>query len=214
MDASPTPVPWPQIATFVRQLSHDLRNDLNALSLEAALIKELVSDPEVATSASRIQGQLREVANRLKELSTRFALPPPQPAAIPLNELAIHLQNAPDTNGLEWKAAASTAEVRTDPGLLARAFRELAANALEHAQNGTRPKAELAVGAQGGGMLTLQEAGSSLYPWPETPFSATRSGHYGVGIYLAAAIFRGLDAQVEREAKDGHLETRITLPAA
>jgi light-regulated signal transduction histidine kinase (bacteriophytochrome) len=214
MEASPTPVPWPQIATFVRQLSHDLRNDLNSLSLEAALIKELVADPEVATSASRIQVQLREIANRLKDLSTRLVLPAPQPTNVPLDELAKHLQNAVDSKTIEWKTADSTLEVRTDPVLLSRAFRELAANALEHAPNGTRPMAELAVGAQGGGMLILQEAGSSLYPWPETPFSATRSGHYGVGIYLASAIFRGLDAPVKREAKDGTLETRITLPAA
>jgi two-component sensor histidine kinase len=214
MDASPTPVPWPQVATFVRQLSHDLRNDLNSLSLEAALIKELVSDPEVATSANRIQVQLREIANRLKDLSTRLVLPAPQPTNIPLAELAKHLQDAVDTKSIDWKTVDSTLEVRTDPLLLARAFRELATNAREHAKNGPRPKAELAVGAQGGGKLVLQEAGSSLYPWPETPFSATRSGHYGVGIYLAAAIFRGLDAPVEREAKDGNLETRITLPAA
>jgi two-component sensor histidine kinase len=213
MEASPTPVPWAQITTFVRQLSHDLRNDLNSLSLEAALIKELVSDPEVATSASRIQVQLREIANRLKELSTRLVLPAPQPTDVPLNELAKHLQNAVDSKTIEWKTADSRLEVRTDPVLLSRAFRELAGNAIEHAPNGTRPKAELAIG-KGGGMLILQEAGSSLYPWPETPFSATRSGHYGVGIYLAAAILRGLDAHVEREAKDGTLETRITLPAA
>jgi hypothetical protein len=63
-------------------------------------------------------------------------------------------------------------------------------------------------------MLILQEPGSSLYPWPQTPFSATRSGHYGAGIYLAAAILRGLDAHVERAEKGGLLETRITLPAA
>jgi two-component sensor histidine kinase len=213
MEVSPMPVPWSQVAAFARQLSHDLRNDLNALSLEAALVKELAADPEAATCASRIQAQLRDVSNRLKELSARFILPEPQPTAVPLEELAIHLQNAVDTKNVDWTVTGSSAEVWTDPALLARAFRELAANATEHAPNGTHPKAGLQACAEGGAMLTLSEAGSPLYGWPETPFSATRSGHYGVGIYLAAAILRGLGANVEREEKGGRLETRITLPA-
>ena len=208
------PVPWSQVAAFVRQLSHDLRNDLNALSLEAALVKELATDPEAATCASRIQTQLRDVSNRLKELSARFILPEPQPASVPLDELAIHLQNSAGTKNLDWSVTNVTGEVWTDPTLLARAFRELVANAVERAPNGTLPKAGLEACAQGGGMLTLSEAGSPMYGWPETPFAATRSGHYGVGIYLAGAILRGLGAHVEREEKDGGLETRITLPAA
>ena len=40
-----------------------------------------------------------------------------------------------------------------------------------------------------------------MYPWPDVPFSGTRSGHYGAGICLAAAIFRGLGAKIEREEK-------------
>ena len=214
MDASPTPVPWPQIAAFVRQLSHDLRNDLNSLSLEAALIKELSADPEAATSANRIQTQLRDIANRLKDLSARYIIPTPQPTAVPLAELATHLQNALGTKNVDWNMTDSTSTVQTDPVLLARAFRELLMNALEHTKKASQPKAMLSEGAQGGGVLVLQEPGSPLYSWPQTPFSATRSGHYGAGICLAAAIFRGLNANVERAEKDGLLETRITLPAA
>src|SRR5205085_3517288 len=34
-------VPWDDVVRFVRQLSHDLRNDLNALELQSAYIAEL-----------------------------------------------------------------------------------------------------------------------------------------------------------------------------
>jgi signal transduction histidine kinase len=91
MDVLPSPVPWAQLAAFIRQLGHDIRNDLNALSLEAALLKELVADPEAVTSANRIQTQLREIANRLKELSARYVIPAPQVGQISISELITHL---------------------------------------------------------------------------------------------------------------------------
>jgi nitrogen-specific signal transduction histidine kinase len=214
MDVSPAPVAWPQMAAFVRQFSHDLRNDLNAISLEAALLKELVTDPEAVTSANRIQSQLREMGNRLKALSTRYVLPAPHVSVMSLAELSVHLQHAIDTMELEWKPTASSAEVRTDPALLGRAFKELVQNALEHRSTRAKPNGELTERAEGGGLLVLREPGAEIYPWPETPFLTTKAGRYGVGLPLAGAILRGLGAQVERKELNGQLETRIVLPPA
>jgi K+-sensing histidine kinase KdpD len=40
-------VPWENFVKFVRQLSHDLRNQLNAAELQSALIAELTNDAEL-----------------------------------------------------------------------------------------------------------------------------------------------------------------------
>lgn len=213
MDVSPSPVSWSRVAAFVRQLGHDIRNDLNALSLEAALLKELVADPEAVTSASRIQTQLRDIANRLKDLSGRYALPAAQPAAISLAELAQHLQNIPGADALEWNTVDSQAQVKTDPAMLARALRELAQNAIDRSGR-KKPQVQLAESAGGAATLILRESAGEDFQWPETPFQSPRAGHYGAGLPIAAAILSGLGHAVERKREGDMMETRISLAAA
>ena len=210
MEVLPSPVDWSRVTAFVRQLGHDIRNDLNALSLEAALLKELVLDPEAVTSATRIQSQLRDIANRLKELSGRFTLPAAQPGPISFGELSSHLQNVVGAGGMEWEVSGE-GQVKTDAALLGRAFRELAQNAIEHAK-GQKPKAILEATKGGGATLTLREKGAE-YAWPSAAFEAPKAGHYGAGIPLAAAILQGLGHPVERKKVGDYFETRVTLGA-
>jgi signal transduction histidine kinase len=211
MEVLPSPVTWSRVTAFVRQLGHDIRNDLNALSLEAALLKELVSDPEAVTSAARIQSQLRDIANRLKELSSRYTLPAAQPGPVSLGELSSHLKNLPGNGEMEWEVSGE-GEVKTDAALLVRAFRELAQNAIERAKD-QKPKAILAATNGGGATLTLREKGEE-YAWPSTPFESPKAGHYGAGIPIAAAILQGLGHAVERKKDGDYFETRVTLGAA
>jgi signal transduction histidine kinase len=214
MDVSPSPITWARLSAFIRQLGHDIRNDLNALSLEAALLKELVADPEAVTSATRIQTQLRDIANRLKELSTRYAIPAPQPAPISLAELASHLQGASGPEAIEWEGPTGEAQVHTDPALVARAFRELVQNAARHSALHQKPKAMLAAAPLGGGVLILREVGGEEFAWPAEPFETPRAGRYGAGLSIATGIFRGLGIGVERKKIGDAMETRLTFPAA
>ncbi len=211
MEVLPSPVSWSRLTAFVRQLGHDIRNDLNALSLEAALLKELVNDPEAATSAARIQSQLRDIANRLKDLSSRYALPAPQPGPVTVAELASHLQSTIGSGQMDWEIAGD-GSVHTDVVLLARAFRELAQNAIERSK-GQKPQAILESGKNGGATLTLREKGEE-YAWPVSAFEAPKAGHYGAGIPIAAAILQGLGHAVERKKVADYFETRVTLNAA
>ena len=203
------------MAAFVRQLGHDIRNDLNALSLEAALLKELVADPEAVTSASRIQTQLRDIANRLKDLSGRYALPAAaQPSPISVAELATHLQNGQGAEGLEWQPVTAQGQVLTDAALLGRAFRELAQNALDHTGL-KKPQAQIVAGTAGGAAtLVLRESHGDDFKWPESAFETLRAGRYGAGIPIAMGILRGLGHAVERKREGEFVETRISLQAA
>ena len=211
MEILPSPVPWSRISAFVRQLGHDIRNDLNALSLEAALLKELVTDPEAVISANRIQTQLREVANRLKELSGRYALPAPQISEDTFAELGTHLQSATEGLEVEWEISDADSKIRTDSTLLSRAFGELVLNAT---QNGAKPKASLTAGSSGEAVLTLHEPGGTEYSWPDVPFASPKAGRYGAGLAIAAAILKGLGAKVEQNVVNEGLETRISVPSA
>ena len=48
-------VPWSDTVRFVRQLSHDLRNDLNAIELRSAYIGELTQDQELTSEIKRLR---------------------------------------------------------------------------------------------------------------------------------------------------------------
>jgi len=62
-------VPWSDTVRFVRQLSHDLRNDLNAIELRSAYIGELTQDQELTSEIKR----LREVVSVMNStLATAF----------------------------------------------------------------------------------------------------------------------------------------------
>lgn len=211
MEVSPSPVPWSRFSAFIRQLGHDIRNDLNALSLEAALLKEIVTDPEAVISANRIQTQLRDVANRLKELSGRYALPAPQITEISLAELGSHLQTSAEGVSLEWNCTDSSTTVRTDPVLLGRAFGELVSNI---PQKQEKPRAAVTDDQSAGPALILIEPGGMDYEWPEVPFATPKAGRYGAGLAIASAIFQGLGSTVTQAKTGNGLETRISLPVA
>src|SRR5207244_1339553 len=57
-------VPWIDTVRFVQQLSHDLRNHLNAIELQSAYISELDANPELKGDIKR----LREMISRLTAL--------------------------------------------------------------------------------------------------------------------------------------------------
>src|SRR5437667_44953 len=48
-------VSWTDNVRFVRQLSHDLRNHLNAAELQAVYISELTGDAELKTEIKRLR---------------------------------------------------------------------------------------------------------------------------------------------------------------
>ena len=65
----PLSVPWPDLVLFVRQLSHDLRNQLNAADLAAAYINELATDTELKTEVKRFRETIATAATTLQKLS-------------------------------------------------------------------------------------------------------------------------------------------------
>src|SRR6266487_344821 len=62
-------VPWIDIVRFVRQLSHDLRNHLNAAELQSAYIGELTADAELKDEIIRLRETISGLSTILQKLS-------------------------------------------------------------------------------------------------------------------------------------------------
>ena len=54
-------VPWNDIVRFVRQLGHDIRNNLNAAELQSAYIAELTDDAELKNEIKRLREMVSEI---------------------------------------------------------------------------------------------------------------------------------------------------------
>src|SRR5207247_7839570 len=62
-------VPWSDTVRFIRQLSHDLRNHLNAIELQANYISELGSKEELKSESGGLRELVSGKASILKPLS-------------------------------------------------------------------------------------------------------------------------------------------------
>src|ERR1700751_54243 len=67
--SDPLDIPWPVLVRFVRQLSHDLRNHLNAVELQSAFIGEIATDPEMKEEGKRLREMLGTFGGALQKLS-------------------------------------------------------------------------------------------------------------------------------------------------
>ena len=65
-------IPWIDMVRFVRQLSHDLRNHLNAAELQSAYIGELTTDSEIKEEIMRLRETLSGLSAVLQRLSAGF----------------------------------------------------------------------------------------------------------------------------------------------
>ncbi len=133
-------VPWIDIVGFVRQLSHDLRNHLNAAELQAAYIGELAESEELKKEVTRLRELMAAVAINLQQVGA--ALAPVKPtlmlygAADFLEDLKQKADFARDPAKVIWEVELGDAMVNIDPQLLQQAFLELFANAFQHGPGG------------------------------------------------------------------------------
>src|ERR1700719_3619641 len=64
-------VPWSDVVRFLRQLSHDLRNQLNAVELQSAFLTELATDAEMKEEIKRLRQMVSKCATSLQKITTR-----------------------------------------------------------------------------------------------------------------------------------------------
>jgi K+-sensing histidine kinase KdpD len=188
-------VPWMDIVRFMRQLSHDLRNHLNAAELQSAYISELAEDDELKQEISRLRELMSEVAASLQRVTVGLA--PVQltmmrySAADFVEDLKQKADFTRDPAKVVWESEPGDAVLNIDPQLLQQAFLELFANAFRH-EPGEGPLLAKTETSQGEFTFTLREPKKqferSTDSWGREPLRNVSRGHYGLGLSRVHAI--------------------------
>jgi hypothetical protein len=218
-----TPIPdvnWSHIAGFVRQHTHDLRNELNGLDLEAALLADIVTDAEALEGVARMRAEIRKVASDLRALSAKFADPHASPVRLAAQDLFLiwqdQLQELPDKPKITRKSELGSEAVNVDPSAVATALREVLANAQSFGTG-----AEIRAGARasnGEVLFELREPKvATVDParWGATPFISTRRGRYGLGLCSVVRAIESSGGKISWafDGPSAELITTISFPA-
>jgi K+-sensing histidine kinase KdpD len=204
----------PDVTKFVRQLSHDLRNHLNAVELQSAYIAELAEDPELQEEVKRLRAMISEVGAGLQGVTSALSAARltlmPYGAADFIEDLRQKLaSDYPDeSTKITWEVQAGDATLQIDPQLLQPALLELFANAFRHDTAPGIISAEARI-ENDRFVLTIQEPKRSFQlsteNWGCEPFHTIGQGHYGLGLHRSRSII---------EAHDGQLHARYDSPAS
>lgn len=216
MDSDPG-IPLARIASFVRQHTHDFRNGLNGLDLEAALLQEIISDDEGRECIGRIRQQVRSLAERLRQLSARFNDPRPYRAPLTAHELLLiwreQNRNLPGPLDVTWEDQVAGERVEVDVEALAEIFHELLVNAAKYSPSG--PVSIVAHLDQGEVVLEMREpkaAPVDVTGWGEAPFTAARRGAYGLGLWTIHRLTKASGGGIRHEfTPTGALLTRLNF---
>src|SRR5213593_3437036 len=72
-------VAWPDMVKFIRQLSHDIRNNLNAVELQSAYLAELAEEGEIKNEIQRLREMVSQVGVGLQRLTAGLSQVNPTP---------------------------------------------------------------------------------------------------------------------------------------
>jgi K+-sensing histidine kinase KdpD len=234
MSASPEPnstpqpdiqVSMPDVVKFVRQLSHDLRNHLNAAELQSAYIAEIAEDSEMKQEIKRLRAMVSEVGQSLQRvtsaLSTARLSLMPYGAADFVEDLGQKLAaDYPDESSkVDWTVQVGGATLQIDPQLLQPALLELFANAFRHDRAGGVISVE-ARSENNRFVFTVREPKRSFKPstenWGREPMRTVGQGHYGLGLHRSRSIIEAHDGQLNAryDPSESSLITTVVLPLA
>lgn len=216
-------VPWEDIVRFIRQLSHDLRNHLNAAELQSAYLAEIASDPEVKDEVKRLREMVSVLGAALQQLSTSVIAPKATLLTYGASEFVEDLRTKigsdfpKESAGVKWEVALEKADLNIDPQLLPQAILELFRNAFRHIGGGTITASARIEEKRF--LFVLRETKEKFEPPKEDwdrPLRAVGHGHYGLGLNRARAIVEAnggtLTARYDNEASA--LITTVALPVA
>ena len=216
-------VPWTDVVRFIRQLSHDLRNDLNAIELQSAYIAELTQDPELTSEIKRLRdvvsglnSTLQRVSRAVGEVTANMI---PYPASDLLTDMRTEIERkfSKQSDNVTWNVQLKEVLLQIDPQLLQEVFVELFANAFQH-DRGKEPILASAGVDSDRFLFTLHEPkpgfDSATQNWGRAPLRNISQRHYGLGLNRVRAIVEahGGELQARYDAEASSLVTTITLP--
>jgi two-component system sensor histidine kinase BaeS len=216
-------VPWSDTVRFVRQLSHDLRNDLNAIELQSAYIGELTQDQELTSEIKRLREVVSGMNSTLQLLSKAVGEVAPNLVTYPAGEFMADMRTqierkfSKENHEITWDVQIQDGMLNIDPQLFQEVFVELFANAFQH----DRGKGALVARARisdGRLLFTLHEPKTvfsrETQNWGREPLRNMRQRHYGLGLNRVRAIIEahGGRLQAQHDPKTAALISTVALP--
>jgi K+-sensing histidine kinase KdpD len=216
-------VAWSDVVRFIRQLSHDLRNHLNAIELQSAYVSELERDDELKSEIKRLREMISGLTSTLQSLSNAVSVVKPNPIAYPAADFVEDLRKKIDHDfsgeGTEitWNVQLGVATLNVDPQLLQETFTELFANAFRH-NRGKGPLVATAKIDNDQFLFTLEEPTAQFElvtdNWGREPLRKIGQGHYGLGLNRVRAIVEAHGGELYAQHLPEHstLITTLSLP--
>ncbi len=217
-------IPMERVSRFVRQLTHDIRNGLSAIDLEAAFVAELVDDPEASEEVRKLRKLVSNTAKSLRDVSQFFQPVTlhtmPWEATLFIEELRRRITTGfPEEQGWGIEAHFGDECVCIDLEQMMVALVHVMSNAFQFRLPGT------AIGLRAflegeEVVLELSERKPEPLPsetldpsrWGYEPLHTTRNGGYGLGLYRARLIFEEHGGKLSGRLEGEQLITRMTLP--
>jgi K+-sensing histidine kinase KdpD len=223
-DGAELQVAMGDVVRFMRQLSHDLRNHLNAAELQSAFLGEIAEDPEVKSEIKRLRAMISELATSLQRVTATIADVKVNRIEYGAADFVEDIRQKlatdfPDASAdVQWDVKLdSGAMLNIDPQLLQQATTELFNNAFRH----TRGDGPIEVGAHVDDkefVLNVCEPKSgferSTESWGREPFQSVGQGHYGLGLHRVRRILEAHEGQfaAHYDAAKSSLITTVRLP--
>jgi K+-sensing histidine kinase KdpD len=218
-------VAWRHVVGFIRQLSHDLRNHLNAIELQSAYISELEREDEIKGEIKRLREMVSGLTSALQSLSKAVSEVKPSLIRYRASDFAEDLRNkvahdfSSESAKITWNIHAGDAMLEVDPQLLEESLTELLANAFRH---GPR-EGHVVVTAKVENdrfLVTIEEPKKQFdLPadnWGREPLRNVSHGHYGLGLNRVRAIVEAHHGKMyaQYDPNASVLTTRIVLPVS
>lgn len=218
-------VPWSDMVRFVRQLSHDLRNDLNAIELQSAYIGELAQDQELTSEIKRLREVVSGMNSTLQLLSRAVGDVAPNLVVYPASEFLTDMRTqiersfSKENHEITWDVQLQDGMLNIDPQLFQEAFVELFANAFHHDRGNGAVVARARING-GRFLFSLHEPkavfSSDTQSWGREPLRNIRQRHYGLGLNRVRAIIEAHSGELEAQydPKTATLVSTVTLPVS
>ena len=216
-------VPWSDAIRFIAQLSHDLRNDLNAIELQSAYIEELGKSEEVKNEIKRLREMISRLASTLQRLSRAVGEVKPNVIPYPASDFMQDLRGKMDHDfpeesaEISWEIQLGDAMLNVDPQFFEEAFTEIFTNAFRH-DRGKGPLVARAKIDDNKFLFTVCEPKARFnlptQNWGREPLRKMSQRHYGLGLNRVRGIVEahGGELNAQYDPKVSALTTTIRLP--
>ncbi len=218
-------VPWPDVVKFIRQLGHDIRNNLNAVELQSAYLAELANELELKGEVKRLREMVSEIGVALQKLNAALGQTGLTTISYSAGDFIEDVKQKlskdfPETAPkVSWDVQLKDEKLQIDPLIAQQAFLELFANAFHYERNVKEIKTKAYVDGSNF-VFELREPKSkfelSTANWGREPLRYLSHGHYGLGlnrIRLIAEAHRGTFG-ADYDGTTSTLVSKVTFPIA